>query len=90
MLTFTEAARQRPVAVALATGSLMTTIWAVGFPTLDHLPKAFLAVLAGTLMAYVTYSKQPGPSQKSFRVATFLAVGVILICLVGLLTALVN
>ena len=90
MFTVKEAAEQRPVHVALVAGQLMATIWVFGFTNLDGLPGACLAVLAGTFTAFITYSKLPGTSQDSLRLATFLAAGVSLICLVGLLLAAVN
>ena len=90
MLAFTRALRQRPVVMALGVGGLMATMWAVSFTTLTYPPRAALAVLFGTVTSFSTYARQPGPSQKSFRTATWLTVGISLVCFIGLLVAAVS
>ena len=62
MLTFTKALKQRPIVMSLSVGGLMATILMVGYTTLAYPPRATLAVLWGTLKAFMTYSKQAGVS----------------------------
>ena len=90
MWTSKTATKPRPVVIALSWGGFNATIWAISFTMLAYPPRAALAVFAGAVTAFITYSKQPSPSQASVRTAMFLTFAIGLVCIVGMLLADVN
>lgn len=90
MYRFLKIAKSRPILIALGAGGIMALIWLISFTALTYAPRIFLALLVGTFTSFLAYSKQQSPSQDSFRVAAFLAAGISLICMVGLLLAIVR
>lgn len=80
----TTATKNRPATIALGVGVLVAIVWLVFLTSLSLGPRAFLAVLAGALMAFVTYAKQRGPGQDAVRRAALATAAIGLLCFVGL------